>query len=157
MTRQVLAVWAYFAELLLTFLLWLGLVTVVPNFNIADFTIATSGALSLISGLLFAGSFAVFVAFYQQSGTEFGRFLSKKGAFGTYSFALGFPVGVYAASLLLLLIAGYTKVPWIATAAFLLFVYGIVNLYSLLANMSGLMRLHNLFRMKLEQTQASHS
>ncbi len=46
MTRQVLAVWAYFAELLLTFLLWLGLVTVVPNFNIADFTIATSGALS---------------------------------------------------------------------------------------------------------------
>jgi hypothetical protein len=153
--RWILVGWGYASELVLTIFVCLGFKLLFPAFRPGAFVIAAWEPLSVTSGLLLAGAFAVLIAFYQQNNTEFGRYLHWRSAFGVYSLAFITPVAVYILTVVTLVLAGYSKSAWVAMSGFLLFVYSLINLYSLIWNLHCVMRLHNLFREQLQSAELS--
>jgi len=146
MNRRFLEYWGYIAELVAAMLavllpsIYFG-VSAVTNF-VRSF--ATDMATIVCAGV-FAASIAFLVAFYSKSGTAFYRWLDEKGAFDVYRRATGFAVLVSflsTVSMLTLKIVGGNAMALISAFLFILM---LLNLYTLIQNVFGLMRLNNLF------------
>ena len=100
---------------------------------------------------VFAASIAFLVAFYSKSGTAFYRWLDERGAFDVYRRATGFAVLVSFLSTVSMLTLKIVAGNFIALISAFLYVLMLINLYTLIQNVFGLMKLNNIFNRNNEK------
>lgn len=141
-----LVLWGYVVELaasgaiLLCLCLWLGTDTVVSFLRGAAIDIAT-----LFGAVMVAASLAFLWSFYTKADTDFYRWLEGRGAFAVYLRATGYVVAVSFASTATLLVLKYIDNSYLGLLATYLLLLAMFNLYTLVANVMGLMRLNALY------------
>ena len=111
---------------------------------------ATDMATIVCAGV-FAASIAFLVAFYSKSGTAFYRWLDERGAFDVYRRATGFAVLVSFLSTVSMLTLKIVAGNFIALISAFLYVLMLINLYTLIQNVFGLMKLNNIFNRNNEK------
>lgn len=135
--------WGYAVELVAAFLivylliLWLSADAVAGFVRRAAIDIAT-----LFCAGMFAAALGFLWALYARGDTPFYRWLEEKGAFKVYLFATIYAVGVSFGAMTALIVAKYVDGKATAIIATFLLVLAVINLYSLIANVAGLIRLN---------------
>lgn len=146
---KVVVVWGYAVELLASVLvvttlcLWLTTDSLLGFLRIAAIDIAT-----LFGAVMLAASLAFIWTFFSKADTPFYRWLDSKGAFLVYLRAAAYAVLVSLLSMASLVIYKYADSRPLGLAAAFLLVLALLNMYTLVANVVGLMRLNALFMNK---------
>lgn len=146
MSKRFLVWWGYTVELiaaavvLLCLGLWFGSAEIVSFLRNAAIDIAT-----LFSAVMFAASLGFLWSFYTKADTDFYRWLESKGAFAVYLHAAGFAVAVSFASTVTLVFLRHVDTVYFGLVTIYLLLLAVINLYSLVANVMGLMRLNAQF------------
>ena len=145
--------WSYGVELvasgliLLLVCMWLSSEEVVSFFRVAALDIAT-----LFGGVMLAGALAFLWTFFSKADTPFYRWLDEKGAFKVYLAATSYTVAVSFLSTASLVVTKYVQNSYVTLASVFLLLLAIINLYTLVINVGGLMQLNTLF-MRSENTK----
>lgn len=135
--------WGYAVELiaasliLYLLILWLSADAVAEFVRRAAIDIAT-----LFCAGMFAAALGFLWALYAKGDTPFYRWLEEKGAFKVYLAATIYAVGVSFGAMAALIVAKYVDGTATAIIATFLLVLAVINLYSLVANVAGLIRLN---------------
>lgn len=138
--------WAYAVELVAAalavgcFALWQSPSVVAAFIRTAAIDIAT-----LFCAVMFAAALGFLWSFYTKGDTPFYRWLEERGAFKVYLGATVYAVGVSFAATAALIVAKYVEGVVIGLIAAFLLALAVINLYSLVANVAGLMRLNAKF------------
>ena len=141
-----LVAWSYAVELLASSLilaclcLWRGTAAVATFVRTAAMDIAT-----IFSTVMFGGSLAFLGALFSKAETPFFRWLEEKGALRVYVSATTYTVAVSFLSAAALVLAKYIDAEPIALIAVFFLLMAVINLYTLLVNVSGIMRLNAKF------------
>lgn len=147
-----LVTWSYAVEiiascLILLFLcIWLGAGAVSSFVRTAAIDIAT-----IFSAVMFGGSLAFLWALFSKAETPFFRWLDSKGALRVYSHATAYTVAVSCSSASALVLAKYVHAEPIGLAATFLLILAVLNLYSLVINVTGIIRLNAKFEQKRDE------
>lgn len=141
-----LVVWSYAVELLasaavlVALCLWLGAKPVVDFVRTAAIDIAT-----LFGAVMLAAALAFLWTFFSKADTPFYRWLESKGAFKVYVSATTYTVTVSFLSTASLVVAKYLDSQYVGLVATYLLLLAMVNLYTLVGNVAGLMKLNAAF------------
>lgn len=148
-SRRILIVWAYAAELILSSVALVLAAVVFGIGRVAAFMQAAASDFATYFGAtMFAASLALFWTFYAKADSEFVQWLQGRGAFHTYLRAFHVAIAVYLVMLLMVALAKHTGNTAVTLLAAWVSVLGIVNAYTLVKNVSDLMRLNVLFNQK---------
>lgn len=149
MPRTLLVWWGYFVEISAAALILILLCLIFGQATIATFVCNVAlDAATLFSGIMFAASLAFLWTFYSKSDTEFYRWLDENGAFNIYLGATGYAVAVNAITTLALVGMKHIQSNAFALFATYLLLLAILNLFTLVQNVFGLMRLNTKFNRK---------
>lgn len=138
--------WGYAVELVLSALavfalcLWVTTDSLLSFLRIAALDIAT-----LFGAVMLAAALAFLWTFFSKADTPFYRWLDSKGAFRVYLQATAYAVIVSFLSTSSLVIYKHVDSRNLGLTAAFLLVLAIVNMYTLVSNVIGLMRLNALF------------
>lgn len=141
-----LVAWSYAVELLASSLilvllcLWLGSAAVATFVRTAAMDIAT-----IFSTVMFGGSLAFLWTLFSKAETPFFRWLEQKGALCVYVSATIYTVAVSFLSAATLVLAKYVDAEPIGLIAMFLLLMAVLNLYTLVVNVSGIMKLNAKF------------
>lgn len=147
--NKMVIVWGYVVELLASVLvvttlcLWLTTDSLLGFLSKAAVDIAT-----LFGTVMLAASLAFIWTFFSKADTPFYRWLDSKGAFMVYLRAAAYAVLVSFLSTASLVIYRYADSRLLGLAAAFLLVLALLNMYTLVANVVGLMKLNALFMRK---------
>lgn len=139
-------IWAYMVEVLAAalilacLLLWAPLEDVVSFIRLAAIDIAT-----LFGAVLFAAALGFLWSFYTKADTEFYRWLDEKGALSIYVNATLFTVLVSFLATAGLVVTKHIPGDELCVVACYFLLLAIINLYSLVSNVAGIMRLNAKF------------
>lgn len=141
-----LVLWSYFVELAAAATSLLALCIVFGQAAVATFIrSAAIDIATLFCGIMLGAALAFLWTFYSKSDTEFYRWLDKRGAFDVYLRATGYAVAVSAIATLLLIGVKYVDSEILALLATYSLLLAVINLYTLVQNVFGLMRLNTMF------------
>ena len=145
MTR-LLVFWGYAVEILISALavlslcMWVGTVPLLTFLRTAALDIAT-----LFGAVMLAAALAFLWTFFSKVDTPFYRWLDSKGAFQVYIQAAAYAVLVSLLSTSSLVIYKHVDNTSLGLAAAFLLALALANMYTLISNVIGLMRLNALF------------
>lgn len=145
MTR-LLVFWGYAVEILisalavLSFCMWVGIESLLTFLRTAALDIAT-----LFGAVMLAAAVAFLWTFISKVDTPFYRWLDSNGAFQVYIQAAAYAVLVSFLSTLSLVIYKHVDNTILGLAAAFLLALALTNMYTLISNVIGLMRLNALF------------
>jgi hypothetical protein len=145
MTR-LLVFWGYAVEILISALavlslcMWVGTESLLTFLRTAALDIAT-----LFGAVMLAAALAFLWTFFSKVDTPFYRWLDSKGAFQVYIQAAAYAVLVSLFSTLSLVIYKHVDNTILGLAAAFLLALALTNMYTLISNVIGLMRLNALF------------
>jgi hypothetical protein len=137
--------WGYFVELALTALsyyligLYYGIDAAVRLVN------STAFSWLVLVGIFWALSGQLFVIFIKSLTTEFGKWLSWRGAEGVFKTAFVFSMVVYSSAVVTLIIAGGTRGQRVGRVALALLILSTLNMWTLGKNVMELVRLRREF------------
>ncbi|MDT8999988.1 hypothetical protein RQP53_12000 [Paucibacter sp. APW11] len=138
--------WGYAVELLATALtvtclsLWFQ-----PNAVVAFVRIAAIDIATLFCAVMLAAALAFLWSFYTKADTPFYRWLEERGAFNVYLSGTVYTIAVSFTTTAALIVAKYVEGLAIGLIATFMLVLSILNLYSLVYNVAGIMRLNAKF------------
>jgi hypothetical protein len=141
--------WGYAVELLASALvvsvlcIWLSTESLLKFLQVAALDIAT-----LFGAVMLAAALAFLWTFFSKADTPFYRWLDSRGAFQVYLRAAAYAVLVSLLSTASLVIYKHVENKSLGIAAAFLLVLALLNMYTLVANVIGLMRLNALFMRK---------
>lgn len=135
--------WAYAVELIASGLALLALCAWFGSASVAKFVrdVALDSA-TLFGAVMFAASLGFLWTFYSKSDTPFYKWLDEIGAFSAYLAATGYAVAVSVLSTLTLVALKSIESEAFSLFAAFLLILAIVNLYTLVKNVVGLMTLN---------------
>ena len=145
MTR-LLVFWGYAVELLISALavlslcMWFGTESLLAFLRTAALDIAT-----LFGAVMLAAALAFLWTFFSKVDTPFYRWLDSKGAFQVYIQAAAYAVLVSLLSTSSLVIYKHVDNTILGLAVAFLLALALTNMYTLITNVIGLMRLNALF------------
>lgn len=141
--------WAYAVEIIAASAVLLLLIMVFPIGNIEEFfKTAALDIATLFGAVMFAAALAYFGTFFSKADTPFYRWLDEKNAFNTYLYATAYTVAISFFSTASLLIAKHVQSTLATLVAIFFLILAIINLYTLVSNVMGLMQLNTLFLRK---------
>ena len=146
---RLLVGWGYAVELIASALVvtvlcvWLSTESLLTFLRMAALDIAT-----LFGAVMLAAALAFLWTFYSKADTPFYRWLDSKGAFGVYLRATAYAVLVSLLSTASLLIYRHVESKPLGLAAAFLLALALLNMYTLVSNVIGIMRLNTLFMSK---------
>lgn len=141
-----LVFWGYFVELVAAAMGLLILCIAFSQAAVATFVRnAAIDVATLFCSIMFGAALAFLWTFYSKSDTEFYRWLDKRGAFEVYLQATGYAVAVSAVATFLLISVKYVDSEKLALLATYFLLLAVINLYTLVQNVFGLMRLNTMF------------
>lgn len=144
-----LVFWAYATEFVLSSAVLFLAVVAFGIGQVAHFMrVASSDFATYFGATMFATSLALFWTFYSKADSDFVQWLQERGAFLTYLRAFHVAIAIYLVMLLAVVAAKHTGNTLVAIAAAWISLLGIINAYSLVKNVSDLMRLNVLFNQK---------
>lgn len=138
--------WGYAVEIaisalvLLVLCMWLSTESVLAFLRSAALDIAT-----LFGAVMLAAALAFLWTFFSKADTPFFRWLDSKGAFQVYLRATAYAVLVSLLSTFSLVIYKHIDDRNLGLAAAFLLVLALINMYTLVSNVIGLMKLNALF------------
>jgi hypothetical protein len=138
--------WGYAVELLAAALavsclsLWLQ-----PNALVAFVRTAAIDIATLFCAVMHAAALAFMWSFYTKADTPFYRWLEQRGAFKVYLSATIYTIAVSFITTAALIVTKYVEGLVIGLVATFLLALSILNLYSLVYNVAGIMRLNAKF------------
>lgn len=138
--------WGYAVELVAAALivvcisLWVPPETLVPFVRTAAIDIAT-----LFCAVMLAAALAFMWTFYSKADTPFCRWLEERGAFKVYLSATIYTIAVSFIATASLVVTKYVEGLAVGLVATFLLTLSVLNLYSLVANVAGIMRLNATF------------
>jgi hypothetical protein len=141
--------WGYavelFASALVVFVLciWFSTEALLKFLQLAALDIAT-----LFGAVMLAAALAFLWTFFSKADTPFYLWLDSKGAFQVYLRAAAYAVLVSLMSIASLVIYKHVDSTSLGLAAAFLLVLALLNMYTLVVNVLGLMRLNALFMRK---------
>lgn len=141
--------WGYAVEIAASVLavsglcLWLSTDSLLAFLRTAALDIAT-----LFGAVMFAAALAFLWTFFSKADTPFYRWLDSKGAFQVYLRATAYAVLVSLLSTSSLVIFKHVDSKALGLAAAFLLVLALLNMYTLVTNVIGLMKLNALFMRK---------
>lgn len=146
MPKNRLVFWGYFVELVAAAMSLLLLCIAFSQAAVATFVrSAAIDVATLFCSIMFGAALAFLWTFYSKSDTEFYRWLDKRGAFEVYLQATGYAVAVSAVATFLLISVKYVDSEKLALLATYFLLLAVINLYTLVQNVFGLMRLNTMF------------
>jgi hypothetical protein len=145
-------VWAYLGEVILGSLAY-GLIIKLWDYNkLTDFILkASDDFASKFTAIMFAGSIAFFWGFFSHSNTEFAKWLYKKNAFNIYLKAFLYAIAIFLLTTLALVITQVTQNRLVSAISGWLFVLAIINMFTFIWNIVGIMKLNIVFNIRLEK------
>jgi len=147
--NRLLVGWGYAVELVASALVvsvlctWLSTESLLKFLRVASLDIAT-----LFGAVMLAAALAFLWTFFSKADTPFYRWLDSKGAFQVYLRAAAYAVLVSLFSTASLVIYTHVESKALGIATAFLLVLALLNMYTLVANVIGLMRLNALFMRK---------
>lgn len=145
-------IWAYLFEVVLSLLVYSGVLKYWDYNKLTDLIIKTSDGLSSkFTAIMFAGSIAFFWSFYSHSNTDFAKWLYKKKAFNVYLKAFLYAIVIFLLATLAFVATQATQNRIIAAIAGWLLILAIINMVTFIWNIVGLMRLNIVFNIRLDQ------
>jgi len=147
--NRLLIGWGYAVEILASALIvtalciWLSTDSLLNFLRVAALDIAT-----LFGAVMFAAALAFLWTFFSKADTPFYRWLDSKGSFQVYLRATAYAVLVSLLSTSSLVIYKYVQNKPLGLATAFLLVLALLNMYTLVANVMGLMKLNALFMRK---------
>ncbi len=144
--NRLLVSWGYAVELVFSALIvlvlcmWLSAESLLAFLRTAALDIAT-----LFGAVMLAAALAFLWTFFSKADTPFYRWLDSKGAFQVYLRSTAYAVLVSLLSTISLVIYKHIDDRNLGLAAAYLLVLALVNMYTLVSNVIGLMRLNTLF------------
>jgi len=138
--------WGYTVEILISALavlslcMWVGTESLLTFLRTAALDIAT-----LFGAVMLAAALAFLWTFFSKVDTPFYRWLDLKGAFQVYIQAAAYAVLVSLLSTSSLVIYKHVDNKILGLAAVFLLALALTNMYTLISNVIGLMRLNALF------------
>lgn len=145
MTRLLIC-WGYVVEILISALavlslcMWVGTESLLTFLRTAALDIAT-----LFGAVMLAAALAFLWTFFSKADTPFYRWLDSKGAFQIYIQAAAYAVLVSLLSTSSLVIYKHVDNTGLGLAVAFLLTLALTNMYTLISNVIGLMRLNALF------------
>ncbi len=94
---------------------------------------------------MLAAALAFMWSFYTKADTPFYRWLEERGAFKVYLSATIYAIAVSFIATAALIVAKYVEGLTVGLAATFLLTLSVLNLYSLVSNVAGIMRLNAKF------------
>jgi hypothetical protein len=144
--NRTLVWWAYAVEIIAAGSTLLLICLLFPMTGIEDFfKNAALDIATLFGAVMLAAALAYLWTFFSKADTPFYRWLDEKNAFNTYLYATAYSVGVSFVSTVSLLIAKHIQDTYITLIALFFLLLAIINLYTLVGNVIGLMKLNTLF------------
>lgn len=143
---KLLVIWGYAVELGISALavvllcLWVGIDPLLTFLRTAALDIAT-----LFGAVMLAAALAFLWTFFSKADTPFYRWLDSKGALRVYLGATEYAVLVSLLSTSSLVIYKHVDNKSLGLAAAFLLALALANMYTLVSNVIGLMRLNTLF------------
>jgi hypothetical protein len=144
--NRLLVGWSYAVEIMASAIgviglcLWLSKAVLLAFLRTAAIDIAT-----LFGAVMLAAALAFLWTFFSKVDTPFYRWLDSRGAFNVYLRATGYSVLVSFLSTASLVIFKHVENDLLGLAAAFLLLLAILNMYTLVMNIIGLMRLSALF------------
>jgi hypothetical protein len=138
--------WGYAVEIaisalaVLSLCMWVGTASLLAFLRTAALDIAT-----LFGAVMLAAALAFLWTFFSKADTPFYRWLDSKGAFQVYLRATAYAVLVSLLSTSSLVIYKHVDNTSLGLAAAFLLALAFANMYTLVSNVIGLMRLNALF------------
>jgi hypothetical protein len=138
--------WAYAVEVLVAALgvvglcLWLSKESLLTFLRMAAVDIAT-----LFGAVMLAAALAFLWTFFSKADTPFYRWLDSRGAFKVYLHATAYSVLISLLSTSSLVVFKHVENETLGLAAAFLLLLALLNMYTLVMNVIGLMRLNALF------------
>jgi hypothetical protein len=129
----------------------------VNNQALVEFLLKVSTAGATVCGSLLALSSAAFFKLVGQSGTDFGRYMASEKANMVYLKAFGTSMAVTLSGLLAFVVAGQLEHSMVAHASGFLFLYAVLQFWSVIKNAYDFVWLRNQFdetHAKLERETA---
>ncbi len=138
--------WGYAVEIVLAALAVLGLCVWLSTDSLLNFLrTAAIDIATLFGAVMLAAALAFLWTFFSKADTPFYRWLDSKGAFQVYLRATAYAVLVSLLSTASLIIYKHVDDRNLGLATAFLLALALVNLYTLISNVIGLMRLNTLF------------
>lgn len=148
----IILVWAYAGEVILASLIYIPILKLWDYNKLTDFIIkASDGLSSKFTAIMFAGSIAFFWSFYSHSDTNFAKWLYKKKAFNIYLKAFLYAIVIFLLTTIAFVVTQTTQNKLVAAITGWLFALAIVNTFTFIWNIVGLMKLNIVFNIKLDQ------
>jgi hypothetical protein len=94
---------------------------------------------------MFAAALAFLWSFYTKADTPFYRWLDEKGAFKVYVSATIYVIGINFMAIAALIVARHINGVFIGITAAFFLALAIINLYTFVSNVAGIMRLNAKF------------
>lgn len=144
--NKLLVGWGYAVEVVISALavlvlcMWLSTESLLTFLRTAALDIAT-----LFGAVMLAAALAFLWTFFSKADTPFYRWLDSKGAFQIYLRATAYAVLVSLLSTTSLVIYKHVDNRNLGLVAAVLLALALVNMYTLVSNVIGLMRLNTLF------------
>lgn len=144
--NRLLVGWGYAAEVVasalavLSLCLWLSTETLLAFLRAAALDVA-----AMFGAVMLAAALAFLWTLFSKADTPFYRWLDSKGAFQVYLHATAYAVLVSFLSTASLIIFKHVENETLGLAAAFLLVLALLNMYTLITNVIGLMRMNALF------------
>jgi hypothetical protein len=151
--RNKLVWWGYTVELVAAALIICCLVLRFPPESVVGFVRnAAIDIATLFCAVMFAAALGFLWSFYTKGDTPFYCWLEERGAFRVYLNATIYVIGVSFAATVALVALKYVDDLGIGLVACYLLALAILNLYSLVSNVAGIMRLNAKFNVTKRDT-----
>ena len=145
-TDRVLIGWGYLVELILAVLLYAAAATFRVPSDIPAFILKTGSSWTSTLEVLLALSGALLIAVVANLFlTDFGKFLSERGAGGIYMWAYGSVALIFLISTVALKLTSWSQADGLLRTAFIMLLYSAINSVTLIKNtveLAGLLLKH---------------
>jgi hypothetical protein len=150
--------WSYAIEVILAALVYIVLAYLCGVGMLSEFVKETGSAWANMTGVLFAASLTIWVAFINITTTDFGGYLRFKGVYGLYSTAFVFAMFTFflVTGLLITATASWMHIA-VRNATLGILIFSAINVVTLVRNATGLVRAHAVFREEAAKVQNERS
>lgn len=149
--------WAYTVEALASVALYSIAYWFFGSARISLFIRDTASAWSSLTGVLFAASLTIWVAYINITATEFGGYLKHQGLQSSYSVAFIASLMSFFLSTVVLITTLGVSHDFFRNVALGVLLYAGVNVITMVRNATGLVRAYAIFRDELRKAQKATS
>lgn len=110
-----------------------------------------SGRLAVLTGGLMAASFGLLGIYFSQTSSEFGKYLSWRGVSIAYLAAFGIAPIYHIITTLALVFMSESKLPWLAFFCVFMLGMSLLNVLSLIGNVSSVIKLRDTFNKEVAE------